>query len=97
MARLAGLRVRDVVGPRAQAELEATPGVYLVAQGIGGRWLPLYPGNAGDVRDRSKTLGPEEWFRRAGIQLFVIRTGGMSDSDRQDVEDAVKAEFGLDE
>ena len=97
MARLTGLGMRNVVGPRAQAELGAAPGVYLVALRVGGRWLPLYPGNSGDVLDRSKTLGPEEWFRRAGIQLFVVHTGDMPDGDRQDVEDAVKAEFGLDE
>ena len=97
MARLAGLGMRDVVGPRAQAELKAAPGVYLVALGAGGRWLPLYPGNSRDVLDRSKTLAPERWFRRAPIRLFVAHTGDMPDDERQDVEDAVKAEFGLDE
>ena len=97
MARLAGLRMRDVVGPRAQAELEAAPGVYLVAQRVGGRWLPVYTGNSADVQDRSKTLGPERWFRRAGIRLFAAHTGGMTDDERQDVENAIKAEFELDD
>ena len=97
MARLAGLGMRDVVGPRAQVELEAVPGVYLVAQRVGGRWLPLYPGNSGDVLDRSKTLAPERWFRRAPIRLFVARTRDMPDDERQDVENAIKAEFGLDD
>ena len=94
MARRAGMTVRDIAGPVPRQGLAAVPGVYLVALRVGGRWQPLYTGNSKDVLDRSKTLGPEGWFRRAPLRFFVVYM--PPDADRQWVEVAIKAEFELD-
>ena len=96
MARLAGLRLRDVVGPVDQAELEAKAGAYLLVIEHGGRWRPLYAGNTDDVEERIGKLSPEEWFRRVPIRVAVAYTGDMPGDERQAVEDAVKEEFEID-